>query len=330
MSRPGEDDLIARYFRPLATARGAANLEDDAATLAVPEGQELVITKDMLASNIHFFADDPWDAIARKALRVNLSDLAAKGATPDAYALGLGLPTDWTEANLAALSRGLKADQVAFGIDLLGGDTIKSPGGLVLSVTAFGLVPAGRAVRRGGARAGDILFVSGSIGDSALGLRLRLDATLAGRLGLGDAERNHLLARYLIPEPRVALAPAVLACAHAAMDISDGLIGDLARLARAARLGAVVDASAVPLSPAAARAIAADPSLLEIALTGGDDYEILASVPISRVEAFEAAAATAGVPVTRIGHMVAEPRDVIVFDSEDKPIDLGARHFAHF
>lgn len=330
MSRPGEDDLIARYFRPLATTRGAANLEDDAATLAVPDGLELVVTKDMLAANIHFFAEDPWDAIARKALRVNLSDLAAKGATPDAYALGLGLPADWTEPNLAALARGLKEDQEAFGIDLLGGDTIKSPGGLVLSITAFGLAPRGRAVRRGGARVGDILFVSGTIGDSALGLRLRLDPALAGRLGLSVEERDHLLDRYLIPRPRVGLGSAVLASARAAMDVSDGLIGDLARLARAARLGAIIDATAVPLSPAAARAVAADPTLFETALTGGDDYEILASIPVARAEAYEAAAAEAGIAVTRIGRMVAEPRDVSVLDGLGRAIEWKARHFAHF
>lgn len=329
MTRPGEDDLIATYFRPLATTSGAARLEDDAATLAVPAGHELVVTKDMLAAGIHFFAEDPWDAVARKALRVNLSDLAAKGATPLSYALGLGLPPDWQERDLALLSKGLRADQTAFGFHLLGGDTIKSPGGLMLSVTAFGLVPTGRAVRRGGGKSGDIIYVSGTIGDSALGLQLRLDPTLADAMGLTDAERAHLLDRYLIPEPRVALAGAVRDHAHAAMDVSDGLVGDLSRLARASRLGAILDASAVPLSPAA-RVMAREPRFLETALTGGDDYEILATVPIANTDAFEQACEGAGVAVTRIGRLVGDSREVAVVDGDGAPMAFKGRNFAHF
>jgi thiamine-monophosphate kinase len=329
VTRPGEDDLIATYFRPLATTSGAARLEDDAATLAVPAGHELVVTKDMLAAGIHFFAEDPWDAVARKALRVNLSDLAAKGATPHSYALGLGLPPDWQERDLALLSKGLRADQTAFGFDLLGGDTIKSPGGLMLSVTAFGLVPTGRAVRRGGGKPGDIIYVSGTIGDSALGLQLRLDSTLADAMGLTDAERAHLLDRYLIPEPRVALAGAVRDHAHAAMDVSDGLVGDLSRLARASRLGAILDASAVPLSPAA-RVMAREPRFLETALTGGDDYEILATVPIANTDAFEQACEGAGVAVTRIGRLVGDSREVAVVGGDGAPIAFKGRNFAHF
>ena len=166
----GEDDLIARYFRPLATAPGALGLIDDAALLA-SSSDDLVLTTDAVVEGVHFLPDDPPDAVARKALRVNLSDLAAKGATPAGFLLTLAL-REVKEAWLAPFARALGEDAAAFGCPLLGGDTVSTPGPAMVSVTAFGRVPAGRMVRRAGARAGDRIAVTGTIGDAALGLLL--------------------------------------------------------------------------------------------------------------------------------------------------------------
>lgn len=300
--RPTEDELIARFFRPLAVDPGALALVDDCAALTPPAGHDLVLKTDAVASGIHFFADDPWDLVARKALRVNLSDLAAKGARPLGYLLTLALPTDWREADLEAFARGLGADQAEFGISLMGGDTIRSPAGLVVSITVFGAVPTGRMVRRAAALPGDRLYVSGTLGDAALGLALR---TGSDAFALDEAARAHLAGRYLLPEPRQALAPAILAHARAAMDLSDGLGLDLARMGRGAGVAAEIDVDELPLSPAARAALAADPALIEVIVGGGDDYEILAAVAPERAEAFEVAARSGGVAVTEVGRVVA-------------------------
>ena len=235
MSRPSEDALIARFFAPLATEPGAAALTDDAAVLPAGPG-ELVVTKDMLVAGVHFFADDPPDLVARKALRVNLSDLAAKGALPAGFLIGLGLPPDWTEEFLQSFASGLGADIDHFGCPLFGGDTVKVPGPLTLSITAFGR--AKRTVRRDGAWPGDLVVATGTIGDGALGLAARgAEREPAGAphwlQALDEDQRAALRLRYLQPEPRSALAEAVSAHASAAMDISDGFAGDLAKLAAA-------------------------------------------------------------------------------------------------
>ncbi len=301
--RPDEDGLIARVLAPLAVHPGADRLTDDAATLAAPAGMELVLTVDALAAGIHFFPDDPPAAIAAKALRVNLSDLAAKGADPVGYLMVLSLPADWRVDWLAAFAAGLAADQATYGLSLLGGDTIRSPDRLQLSITAVGQVPAGRAVRRRGARAGDRLFVTGSIGDAALGLILRTDPARAAGWRL-DADAAAFLAdRYLLPRPRTAAAAAVRGFAHAAMDISDGLVGDLERMCRASGVSAEIDAAAVPLSPAARAVLAADPSALAAILAGGDDYELLVAVPPEAEDGFRAAISAAGMALTEIGRI---------------------------
>ncbi|MCE1236942.1 MAG: thiamine-phosphate kinase [Hyphomicrobiales bacterium] len=304
--RPSEDDLVARYFRPLATGEGALALVDDCAALTPPEGCDLVLKSDAVAAGVHFFADDPWDLVARKALRVNVSDLAAKGAEPLGWMLTLALPADWREADLARLAEGFAADQATFGLSLYGGDTIRSPDGLVLSITVFGATPHGAMVRRAAARPGDRLYVSGSLGDAALGLLLRREPGHPAFAGLGEADAAHLARRYLLPEPRLQLAPALRAHARAAMDVSDGLGLDLARMCRAVGLGARVDLDALPVSPAARAVLAAAPDLIETVVGGGDDYEILAAIPPEAAEAFEAAAATAGVAVAAIGRVEAE------------------------
>jgi len=324
----GEFELIARVFAPLA-ADGALGLTDDAAFYRPRLGLDLVLTKDEVVSGVHFFADDPWDAVAKKALRVNLSDLAAKGATPVGYLLALGLPKNFTVDQIDALGAGLAADQAAYGLSLYGGDTVRSPAGLTLSVTAIGEVKEGGMVRRGGAQAGETIVVTGTIGDAALGLALRLDPALSGRLGLSDAHRDHLLDRYLLPRPRGALATAVVDCASGGMDISDGLVGDLGKMATASDVAIDIDADRVPLSDAARAAVAADPHLLAVALTGGDDYELALSIPEAKVAAFLAAAGAAGIGAVPIGRVRAG-EGISVRGDHPALADLGSGSYRHF
>ncbi len=299
--RPGEFELIRRYFAPLANDPGSLGLTDDAAVLTPKPGFDLVLTKDVLAADVHFFAGDAPEAIAAKALRVNLSDLAAKGAKPRGYLLGLALPSNWTEDWLARFCQGLAADQAAYDLALLGGDTIRSGNGLQVSVTAIGEVETGRAVRRSGARTGDILFVTGTIGDAAAGLKARLDPDFCKSKGLTGEQELHILDRYLLPRPRTCLAPVLAHHASAAMDVSDGLVADCGHLAKTSGLRISIDLEAVPLSPALKQLEASAPDQFAACLNGGDDYEILAGVPPSAAGTFEREAAGTGCPVTRIG-----------------------------
>ncbi len=321
--RSSEDELIARHFAPLAGPAGLG-LVDDAAVLPA-SAQDMVATVDALVAGVHFFADDPPAAIAKKALRTNISDLAGKGAEPLGFLLALSLAPDWTDDWLAAFAAGLREDAAEYGCPLLGGDTTATPGPLTISITALGRTA--RFVPRTGAGQGESLYVSGTIGDAALGLTLRRDEALAAQLA--EADRAHLLDRYLLPQPRPQLAAALRAHASAAMDVSDGLAGDLAKLARASGVGAVVEIDQIPLSRAARAAIALRPDLLETALTGGDDYEILCSVPGDGA-AFEAAAGTAGVRVTRIGTTTTQSGDALFLDQTKRPIDFKRLSYRHF
>ena len=325
--RPGEFELIERYFRPLATDAGAVGLTDDAALFRASEDEDIVVTADLVAAGVHFFPDDPPRSVARKALRVNLSDLAGKGAAPAAYLLTIALTADWTEAWLAEFAAGLREDQARYHIALLGGDTSRASGGTTISMTALGRLPRGSMVYRSGARPGDVIFVSGTIGDAALGLRLRQGSLAANLAGEGA---SHLLDRYLHPQPRVDLAPAVRLFATAAMDVSDGLIGDLGHICAASGVGAEIEAGAVPLSAAAKAVVTADPGALETVLTGGDDYEILATVPEANAATFAEAAREAEVPVTRIGRIVRGPGAPVVRDGQGRPVGLARQSFDHF
>jgi len=323
-----EDLLIARYFRPLATAPGAFGLIDDAAALAPPPGCDLVLTTDGVIAGVHFFADDPPDTIGRKALRMNLSDLAGKGAKPLGFLLSAALPAAVAEKWLADFAAGVGADAERYQCPLLGGDTDRTPGPLSISIAAFGAVPQGKMIRRSTAKPGDRIVVTGTIGDAALGVLLRRDAQLADRWGLAEPMREHLRQRYLLPQPRTALAEAVLQHASAAMDVSDGLAGDLAKLCRACRVAAEIDVARVPLSDAAHAALATDSSLLEIVLTGGDDYEILLTLPAERLASFRTAAATAGVAASELGHVVAG--EGARFMCDGKVLEFERPSFSHF
>jgi thiamine-monophosphate kinase len=237
--------------------------------------------------------------VARKALRVNLSDLAAKGARPLGFLLSLALPTETGDEWLEKFAEGLRADAVLFSCPLFGGDTARTPGPVTISIAMFGSVPEGTMVRRAGSKAGDRVYVSGTIGDGALGVQLRKGKNWK----LSEPQRQHLLSRYLLPQPRNALAEEVRTHASAAMDVSDGLVGDFAKLCRASGVAADIDVGRIPLSEAAKAVISADSTALEAALTGGDDYEIVCSVPADKCASFQAAAKTAGVAVTEIGQI---------------------------
>ena len=320
-----EDSLISRYFRPLATDPGAFDLIDDAAILK-SSADDLVVTTDAIVEGVHFLADDPPDTIARKALRVNLSDLAAKAATPAGFVLTLAL-RGADDAWLAPFARGLGEDATKFGCPLLGGDTVSTPGPLMISITAFGRVPQGRMVRRNGAKAGDRVVVSGTIGDAALGLHL-LKGGAATALG-GD-EREMLIGRYRVPQPRVALAQAVRDHASAAMDVSDGLAGDLAKLCAASEVSAAIDAQSIPLSGPARELLSSRAVRIESILSGGDDYEILCTMPENRFEAFAQAAMLVGVPVTSIGTIIAGGAVPKFIDGQGAEIAPPRLSYSHF
>ena len=319
-----EDRLIARFFKPLATDPGALDLSDDAAFITPPPGFDLVLKADAIVGGVHFFPGDAAHTVASKALRVNLSDLAAKGARPLGYLLSLALPKEVGEDWLEGFAQGLRSDAVLFGCPLFGGDTDRTPGPITISIAMFGAVPEGTMVRRAGAKPGDRVFVSGTIGDAALGVLLRKGKAWK----LSELQRQHLVSRYLLPQPRNALAEAVRTHASAAMDISDGLAGDFAKLCRASGAAADIDVARVPVSEAAKTVIAADPSTLETVLTGGDDYEILCTVPAARSDGFRAAAKAAEVAVTDIGEIKAG--EGVRFLADGRALTFKRVSFSHF
>jgi thiamine-monophosphate kinase len=325
---PGEFDLIARYFKPLAARMpGAVGLNDDVCTWAPAAGEELVLTADALVAGIHFLADDPADLVARKMLRVNLSDLAAKGAKPTGYLMTTALSPDVDEAWVASFCEGLAADQAEFGISLMGGDTVATPGPLTLSLTAIGTVPKGKAPRRNGAKPGDIVLVSGSIGDGALGLKVLRNEFL----GLDETSRRFLSNRYHLPQPRVDLGRALMLCGrvHAMMDVSDGLVADLAHIAEASHVAATLRANAVPVSEAAAAILADEMAWLPLVLTGGDDYELLLTAAPDSVPDLLGIAAELDVPLTVVGEISAG-EGVTVVDRDGAPLELAAKGYRHF
>jgi thiamine-monophosphate kinase len=319
MTIPPEFALIARHFLPLA-GEGSLDLGDDAALLDPPAGRQLVLAADAMVAGVHFLPDDPPDTIGRKLLRVNLSDLAAMGAAPLGYLMSCAFPHGTTDAWIGAFAGGLAQDQREFGLAVLGGDTVGTPGPACFSLTILGSVAPGRALRRKGARPGDDLWVSGTIGDGALGL-----LALTGRL----PPDPHLAERYRLPQPRLALGQGLVGLARAAMDVSDGLVQDVGHLARAAGCGAVIEAPAVPLSDAARAVLAADPGQLPRILGGGDDYELIFAADPGERAAVRDAADAARTPVARIGRFL-DGAGVRVLDAEREEISMPSRGWSHF
>ena len=322
--RPGEFALIRELFAPLASGEpGALGLLDDAALIEPAPGCQLVTSVDMLVEGVHFLAADPAFQVAQKLLRVNLSDLASMGARPRAYLLGLAIAEavdlDWLEE----FARGLAADQARFAIALAGGDTTATTGPAVLSLTAIGEVAPGAAMLRSNAAAGEHVYVSGTIGDAALGLRV-----LKGEdIGLVGSGREAAIARYRVPEPRLGLGMALPA--SAAADVSDGLIADLGHICRASGLGARIEAGRVPLSGSARAALARGAVGLAGLLTGGDDYELVFTAPAERSNAVGEAAARSRVPVARIGTMT-EGEGVTVLDGAGDALEIADTGYRHF
>ena len=322
----GEDSLIARYFRPIATDPGAFRLDDDAAALNA-DGCDIVVTTDAIVEGVHFLPDDPPDTVARKALRVNLSDLAAKGATPAGFVLTLalrGADERWLQPFAAALGE----DAAEFGCPLLGGDTVSTPGPLMISVTAFGRVPAGKMVHRSGARPGERVMVTGTIGDAALGLAVLKVGKIHAATDI--AGRDTLVGRYRVPQPRVALAEAVREHASAAMDVSDGLAGDLAKLCGVSDVSATIDLGSIPLSDAAQGLVSRGVVAVETLIAGGDDYEILCTMSEDRIEAFTRAALAVGVAVRSIGTVVAGNQAPTFIDRQGREVALERLSYSHF
>ena len=324
----GEFELIERFFAPLTAAEpGAFGLTDDAAVIAVDPGHSLVVTTDTLVAGVHFRAGDAPATIAAKTLRVNLSDLAAMGARPIAYTLsaafpaGQGVDEQWLRSFVDALGE----DQVRFGITLVGGDTVATPGPLTLTVTAMGQAREGAVLRRSAAKPGDRVYVSGTIGDGALGLL----ATGGGLADLDPAMGEALGRRYHLPTPRVELGCRLVGLAHAALDVSDGLIADMGHICAESRVGAVIEAARVPLSPAGRAAIATDPALLAVALTGGDDYELLFTAPPAAADGLARLAGDLKVPMTAIGRIDAGS-GVRIVDENGRDVTLGTDGYRHF
>lgn len=305
-----EFDIIARFFAPLA-GEGAFGLKDDVAVLPQRPGHDLIVTTDAISEGTDFFAFDPAGTVAQKALRVNLSDLAAKGAEPAGYLLNLSLPHSVHDEWLAAFAAGLAADQQAFGFSLLGGDTGATEGPLTIAVTAFGFVPAGRLIRRSGAKMGDAVYVTGTIGDSGGGLAIFKRETHT----LCDADRDYLTGRYRVPEPPLAFGKTLSDIAHASVDVSDGLIADLGHIASASGVRIVVESEAVPLSAPLTALWGAN--ALQRAVTAGDDYQI----------AFTAPPGLSG-PFTRIGQVMAGAGVALTLGGAEVPVSRpGYRHF---
>lgn len=320
----GEFGRIKHFFAPLA-GPGGLGLMDDAALVDCAPGHRIVITVDAIVEGVHYLPDDPPDLVAKKLLRVNLSDLAAKGARPLHYLLATALPVrlgdDWVERFAA----GLGEDQRHFGVDLLGGDSVATPGPAVLSLTALGEVAAGAEIRRSGARPGDRIWVSGTIGDAYLGLK----ALRGGYPGLAPADRAMLAARFQLPEPRTELGPRLPGIAHAMCDVSDGLLADLGHICEASGCAATVSLPALPLSSAARLLVADEPDLAVRLATGGDDYELLFTAPAEASAAIARLAAELALPLTAIG-AIEHGAGVRLIDAAGNRIPVATAGYTHF
>ncbi|MCP5365091.1 MAG: thiamine-phosphate kinase [Hyphomicrobiales bacterium] len=307
-----EFSFIARFFQPLTgNDPGAFGLADDAAMIGVQPGERLVVTVDTIVEGVHFLSSDPPDSIGAKALGVNLSDLASMGSRPRAYVMSVCLPRDWDQKRLLpwmdGFCRGLGSMQTQQGMHLIGGDTVSAPGPMAITITAFGVLEGAIALRRAGAHPGDIVFVSGTIGDAALGLEI-----LKGHiLDLDPAYATMLTERYRRPLPRVALGQHLLGLASAAADISDGLVADLAHICQASNTCATIAVERVPFSAAARACLAQAPHLLPLLVSGGDDYELVFAASPDREDDINQLARELGVPLTAIGTIEPEPPDAL-------------------
>jgi thiamine-monophosphate kinase len=320
----GEFERIRRFFAPLA-GPGGLGLLDDAALVDCRAGRRLVVTADAIVAGVHYLPDDLPELVAKKLLRVNLSDLAAMGARPLHYLLTTALPAELGSAWLAGFAQGLDEDQRRFGIDLLGGDSVSTTGPAVLSLTAIGEVGAGMGVRRNGAKPGDRVWVSGTIGDAFLGLSV----LRGGYPGLAPEHRASLIGRFRVPDPRTELGPLVSGIAHAMIDVSDGLLADLGHICETSGVAAVIELASVPLSPAARVIVAGDPDIQPRLAAGGDDYELLFAAPGGSSGAIAAMSSRLGLPITMIGKIEAGS-GVRLVDTDGRVIPYDKTGYRHF
>jgi thiamine-monophosphate kinase len=320
----GEFERIRRFFAPLAGV-GGLELLDDAALVDCRPGYRLVITADAIVAGVHFLPDDPPDLVAKKLLRVNLSDLAAMGAKPLHYLLTTALPTalgaDW----VASFARGLAEDQEFYGVSLLGGDSVSTSGPPTLSLTAIGEVAAGAEIRRSGARLGDDVWVSGTIGDAYLGLGV----LRGGYPQLDSWHRAQLMRRFQLPEPRVALGPALPGLAHAMIDVSDGLLADLGHICETSQTAAVVELAALPMSAAAMAVAAVEPGVALRLAAGGDDYELVFTAAPEVAEAVRQLGLRVDVALARIGR-IESGQGVRLIDSAGREVMVNSPGYRHF
>lgn len=320
----GEFERIRRFFAPLA-GPGGLKLVDDAALVDCIAGRRLVVTVDAIVAGVHYLPEDPPNLVARKLLRVNLSDLAAMGARPLHYLLTTALPAELGVEWLAGFAEGLADDQRRYGIDLLGGDSVGTPGPAVLSLTAVGEVPAGQEIRRSGARPGDLVWVSGSIGDAFLGLGVLRGAYAE----LPRHHRDHLVGRFRLPEPRTELGPRLCGTAHAMIDVSDGLLADLGHICETSETAAVIEVARLPLSSAARVVLESSPDILPRLAAAGDDYELLFAASADATKAIVALSSLLELPITTIGR-IEVGTGVRLVDDRGRPIPVEATGYRHF
>ncbi len=325
-ARPNEFETINKYFAPLCKSEpGAFNLTDDAAIMDPPAGQSLVVTTDALVADVHFFPADPAHDIAAKLLRVSLSDLASMGAVPAHYTLSIAVPPEQNAAWFIAFSQGLAENQSEFEITMIGGDTVSTPGPLTLSLTAIGYIEKGKGLRRNGAQAGDSVWVSGTIGDGALGL-LAAENKIPN---LSNDDCEYLIQRYRQPIPRTRLGPNLIDIAHAVIDISDGLVADLGHICETSGVGADIQITDIPLSKAARGALAKNPDLLDMILSGGDDFELLFTTKQNFAETANDLTDKSGVALTKIGE-IKQSRTIRLIDRAGNEYTLHQKGYTHF
>lgn len=325
MSRSGEFELIAKYLAPLA-GPNSFEFKDDAALLQPKPGFDWIITQDAIAETVHFFGDEPTERIAQKALRVNVSDIIAKGGTPQHYSLALGIPKNWGDAEFASFAKGLADDQELYGLQLTGGDTYSSPDRLHISITMLGAVPTGRYVSRIGAQAGDKIFVSGAIGNSAAHLHFKTNEIVK----LSKPDTAYFKECYELPEPPMGLETVIREFASASMDVSDGLLGDLQKLASASNVGTIVERKHVPLSQQLSSVIDKHPELWNAVLGGGDDYQCLFTVAPSQIDECQRAAAAKNIPITAIGEITGESGSDVSLTVDGVPVSAPVTSYRHF
>ncbi len=322
---PEEFARIRRYFAPLVQLPGAFNLLDDAAALKIPQGQELIVTNDSVVASVHYRGDESGARVAQKLARRNLSDLAAMGADPLAYNLSFAIPRETADDWIESFAQGLMQDQEEFKWSLIGGDSLAVAQLAILGMTAFGIVPEGKAILRSGAKIEDDIYCSGTIGDGFLGLRVS-----RGKFPqLTSSARNFLIDRYELPQPRLKLGQSLRGMATAAVDISDGLAADLAHICRASKVGAIINSQLIPISLPATEILSLESSLFRDILSGGDDYELIFTAPPSMRDQITRLAEDMDLSLTRMGKIV-EGMGVRVLDQKGQELSLAYKGYNHF